>query len=196
MRIATKEFKVYKFEELSEVSKEVVRNMYTDFQEPDDFCNMCQEYLKDTVGITELEIGFSLSYSQGDGVCMYGEFTTYNDKFFEIITEGLTDEQKELYKKYFYKFMFIKTNHHYSHSRTVSIDVEKENIQEEDENRESEIDTIFDTVLENIEKWYFKECKDFEESGYKFFYEISDEDLKEYCEANEYEFTENGKLFS
>lgn len=196
MRTETKEFKVYKFEELSKESKQVVRNMYTELQDAEDFSNVCKEYLKDTFGITELEIGFSLSYCQGDGLCMYGTLYSYNDKFFDIVTKGLTDEEKELYKKYFYKFMLEKRNHLYSHSKTVSIDIEKENIQEEDEEKEELIETIFDTVLENFENWYFKECKELEEDGYKFFYEISDEDLKEFCELNEYEFTENGKLFN
>ena len=34
-----------------------------------------------------------------------------------------------------------------------------------------------------------------EKWGYEYFYEISEEDLEEMCEANGYEFLENGKVF-
>lgn len=37
--------------------------------------------------------------------------------------------------------------------------------------------------------------KEFEERGYDFFYEISDEDLQECCENNDYWFYENGKFY-
>ena len=37
--------------------------------------------------------------------------------------------------------------------------------------------------------------KEFEERGYDFFYEISKEDLQEYCESNDYWFYENGEFY-
>lgn len=39
-------------------------------------------------------------------------------------------------------------------------------------------------------------CKEFEDNGYDWFYEISEEDLQEYCEANDYEFLEDGKFYA
>lgn len=36
---------------------------------------------------------------------------------------------------------------------------------------------------------------EFKEMGYNFFYEISDEDLQELCENNDYWFYENGKFY-
>lgn len=189
MRTIIKELKVYKYEELSNEAKKEVKDFYLSLMDAEDFSSNCKEYLKETYGIENLEVGFSLRYSQGDGVCMYGDIQTYNDNFFEIITKRLSNEEKELFKKYFLEFKLEKRNNRYSHSRTVSIEIEKE----EYENKE--IETIFDIVAENVEQWYFKECKEMEENGYKFFYEIADEELKEYCEANDYEFTEDGKLF-
>ena len=43
---------------------------------------------------------------------------------------------------------------------------------------------IFSTLCRSYEKW-----------GYEYFYEISDEDLEEACEANEWEFLEDGTIF-
>ena len=38
-------------------------------------------------------------------------------------------------------------------------------------------------------------CKMYEEWGYNYFYEIDEEDLEEICEANDYEFLEDGTVF-
>ena len=43
---------------------------------------------------------------------------------------------------------------------------------------------IFNTLCRYYEKW-----------GYEFFYEISEEDLEEVCEANDWEFFEDGTVF-
>ena len=37
--------------------------------------------------------------------------------------------------------------------------------------------------------------KYFEKAGYNFFYETNEEEVKEGCENNGYEFTEDGKLY-
>ena len=38
-------------------------------------------------------------------------------------------------------------------------------------------------------------CRSYEKQGYEYFYEISEEDLEEMCEANGYEFLEDGTIF-
>ncbi len=38
-------------------------------------------------------------------------------------------------------------------------------------------------------------CGQLEKDGYNYFYEISDEDLQDACEANEWEFDEDGNLY-
>ena len=54
-------------------------------------------------------------------------------------------------------------------------------------------------VLEKFEKMirgiFAELCKDYEKQGYEYFYEIEDEDLKEHCEVNGYEFLEDGTVF-
>ena len=38
-------------------------------------------------------------------------------------------------------------------------------------------------------------CDKFEHQGYKWFYEISEEDVVEYCDNNDIEFTADGNVF-
>ena len=46
----------------------------------------------------------------------------------------------------------------------------------------------------NLASWNWK-GKDYEKNGYAYFYEIDDKDLEELCEANDYEFLEDGTVF-
>ena len=43
--------------------------------------------------------------------------------------------------------------------------------------------------------WYEALCAKFEKQGYKWFYEISEEDVAEYCNNNDIEFTADGNVF-
>lgn len=71
-------------------------------------------------------------------------------------------------------------------------------------------------IFSEMDNWYFRNipektmekfnkfageyldnlCSEFEKDGYDFFYEISEEDLQKHCEANDYEFLEDGKFYA
>lgn len=191
MRTAIKETAVYNFNELSEEAKQIAKQWWLEHQEPTLFSNDCLQQIEFDYGITELKIEFSLSYSQGDGLCMHGNVSTYNDKFCNIITEGLTEQQKELFKEEIQSINFVKFNYHYSHSKTIHIELSYDS----EESITDEVNTIMQIVFQNVCNWYFKKCKEFEIQGYAYFFEISDEDMNDCCEANDYEFTEEGKLY-
>ncbi len=71
MRIATKEFKVYKYQELGEKAKEKVRQEYIEHIDPYDFTYNVMQDLKN-IGLQNLRPYYSLSYCQGDGLCLVG----------------------------------------------------------------------------------------------------------------------------
>ena len=68
MRTITKEFKIYKYEELSEKAKEKVRQDYINNLDANDFTYMIIEDLN-SIGLKNLRPYYSLSYCQGDGLC-------------------------------------------------------------------------------------------------------------------------------
>lgn len=191
MRTEIKEIKVYKFNELSSEAKEVVKQWWLNNLDPSDFENDCLEELKCEYGIETLNVSFSLGYCQGDGFCMYGEISTYgiDERIWKIFTQGLTKRQKEIAGDDISKIKFTKFDYHYSHAHTVRIEIE-------DNYENPKHEQILQKVEENVKAWYFAECKKFENYGYAFFYEISEEDLNKICEANIYEFLENGKYYT
>lgn len=158
MRTKNKETTVYNFNELSKEAKQVVKNWYLEEQEPTFFSEDCKGLLLENYGITELDIQYSLGYSQGDGLCMCGTIQTYNDTFFNIITEGYNEAQKEHIKENLYNIRFVKFNHYYSHSKTVHIEFDYA-----DSIEDMEINT--DILENNVRRWYFEKCADFEKNG-------------------------------
>jgi len=191
MRIEIKEIKVYKFNELSSEAKEVVKEWWLNNLDSSYFENDCLDKLKSEYGIKTLKIGFSFGYCQGDGLCMYGEIPTHNidERVWEIFMQGLTKRQKEIASNDISKIIFRKVNFIYSHANTVRIEIE-------DNYENPKHEQILQKVEENVKAWYFKECAAFEKNGYNYFQEISEEELNEICEANEYEFLENGQYYT
>lgn len=189
MRTETKEIKVYKFNELSDEAKEKVENTYLELQDADFFEINCKELLKEDYGIDTLDIAFSLNNCQGDGLCLYGKVSFEKDtKFFEIATKELTDEEKKIAIDNISYINFDKFNHSYCHVHTVHIEIDGED--ETDENKE-----IYNKIILNVKQWFYSTCRKFEDFGYDYFYEVTEEDLEAWCEANEYEFLENGTIY-
>lgn len=209
MRIECVEYKVYKYNELSDEAKEKVKEWYLEGQEPYIFTDDCEEDLYNLFGENELKVQYSLGYCQGDGFNIYGELNaaqifkclenhnggTQLEKFENV----LTDKEKRTILNYADQCGRIKLpmNDRYCYSLIDYVDIKDS--WEYDLEVYSAYKNIKVEVLEKFEelvKDIFRTlCKSYEKQGYEFFYEISEEDLEEVCEANGYEFLENGKLF-
>lgn len=208
MRTAVVEYKVYKYNELSAEAKEKVKRWYLEGQEPDMFTDDCEQDLENLFGENDLQVQYSLASCQGDGFNIYGEIDA--ESIFKCLENHnggtqleqfenvLTDKEKKTILHYARECGKIKLpmNSRYCYSLADYIDIKDsweydleyygfENINTEAlEKFEELVREIFGTL-----------CKSYEKQGYDFFYEISEEDLEECCEANGYEFTEDGKIF-
>ena len=87
MRKVTKVINVYRYNELSEDKKAVARSWYLkDYHSISSFKMACLEELKRFFPTSDLKLQFSLGYSQGDGLNIYGRlnmqdvFGTIRDK--------------------------------------------------------------------------------------------------------------------
>ena len=209
MRIETVNYEVYTYGELEEEAKEKVKQWYLDGQESYIFTNDCKEDLHNLFGENELEVEYSLGYCQGDGFNIYGKINakqileclenhnggTQLEKYENILTE----KEKKTILNYQSECDDIElpTNNHYCYCIAEYTDIA--------ENWEYQLESY--SGYSNINKEVLKKfegmvhgifttlCKSYEKQGYEFFYEISDEDLEETCEANGYEFLEDGTVF-
>lgn len=209
MRIECVKYEVYKYNELSDEAKEKVKEWYLETQDSYVFTEDVKEDLYNLFGENDLDVQYSLGYCQGDGFNIYGELNaaqifkclenhnggTQLEKFENV----LTDKEKRTILNYADQCGKIKlpTNNRYCYSLVDYIDIKDD--WEYDLEVYSAYKNINTKTLEKFEKLvrdiFTTLCKSYEKQGYEYFYEISEEDLEEICEANEYEFLENGKLF-
>ena len=217
MRIETVEYKVYKYNELSAEAKEKVKQWYLEGQEPFIFTEMCEDDLYNLfgkndlngIGICDLKVQYSLSNCQGDGLNIYGKINPRNIleclenhngcSQLEEFENYLTDKEKAtilLYADYC-DDISIPYNTRYCYSLANDISFAEDwlfDIEDYEELEKIDFDVInkFEKLVANI---FLKLCQDYEKQGYKYFYEISEEDLEEICDCNMYEFLEDGTVF-
>lgn len=197
MRKVSIEYNVYRFEELTEKSKELVRDWYLNCQESYIFTEMCEDRLHELFPESNLNVQYSLSNCQGDGLNIFG--TIMLDELLEKIFDKFNEKEIK-----FFKWVFSEVHSEYKMpmNRRYCYCICDRN-------------DYFEDVLYYLDQWYYRNipektidkfnkyaqeylcnlCKEMEENGYSYFYEISDSDLQEYCNDNDYEFLENGKLF-
>ncbi|MGN1342052.1 MAG: hypothetical protein ACI4VL_02330 [Bacilli bacterium] len=174
----------------------------------------------------DLQVQYSLSCSQGDGFNIYGTIgikDIYNclknrngGKQLEKYEDIISDNEWKILFEYaeFCNDIKLPYNRRYSYCMVDYIDItgnwynvlndEMDYIDNEyiGENKPipdclKSIDINLLKKFEKLVKGIFKTlCDDYEENGYKFFYEIEDNELNEICEINDYEFLENGNIYN
>lgn len=209
MRTEMVEYKVYKYDELTDKAKEKVKEWYLGGQEAFIFSEDCKQDLENLFGENDLNVQYSLGYCQGDGFNIYGDIHAENifkclEKHnggtqLEKFEDALTEKEKKTILHYAEECGAIKLymNNRYCYSLADYIDIANDwEYQLENysgyKNINTEVLKKFEQVVRNIFKIL---CDSYERWGYEYFYEISEEDLKEICEANGYEFLEDGTVF-
>ena len=194
---------VYDFIELTEKAKENARRAYCEsFHEPFMFTESVKYCLDEKFPNSKLETEYSLSYCQGDGLNVYGQFAisdiiNFIRRNYEDYDTVLNSKQKR-FMNYLAKQdiqVVNRSNSHYCYYTSKaediiwSIEIELEG----NYYRDIPYDTI--QIIANMFDICFKKyCGELEDEGYNFFYEVDDEEIIETWEANEYEgFTEDGK---
>lgn len=210
MRTITETKNIYKYEELSEEAKEKVKQWYlNDEFRTDNFEEITLEGLYELFKNSKPKVQFSLNFCQGDGLNIYGKFN-----LMDIFNAIRNPKNKELFKQYNDEFseheqktiegymevcgreIELPYNSHYCYCVANEIDFADEwieNLQYYDyknidvktiEKMESLIIEMFETLSARYEK-----------IGYDYLYEVDEEEVKDMCEANEWEFLKDGTLY-
>lgn len=209
MRIETVEYKVYKYNELSEEAKEKAKQWYLEGRESFIFTEDCEQDLANLFGKNDLKVQYSLSYCQGDGFNIYGKI--YAEDILECLAKHnggtqleqfeymLTEKEKKTILNYSKECGAIElpVNNRYCYCIARYTDVaDNWEYQLENYSGYSNINTEALKKFESMVHGIFETlCKSYEKWGYEYFYEISEEDLTELCEINGYEFLEDGTVF-
>lgn len=198
MRTEIIEKKIYTFSELSKESKETVKQWYLNGQESFIFSDMVNEDLSSFFKSSELKIEYSLSYCQGDGLNIYGKLDIV-DMFEKLEIEE--ERQKELLDIFDFDTRMELSQHKDNYGYSLKFKDKKEisdyiyDMCVEELKEDSEKYKIAESFLFSVLDYMEKLDKEYEESGYNYFYEISDEELQEACDSNGCEFLEDGTIY-
>lgn len=201
-RTVTKSYDVYKYDELSDEAKEKVKELFLKWRGEDGsiFTEDCESAINDLFPNSDLNVQYSLSYSQGGGFNTYGKLRAtdlINVDLEKYPLNGtnikpLSDKNaiKDVCEKAGIFDITLDNNNHYCYSLADRIELDRTY---EDELSEDEI-----KLLDELEKFaqdVFGEINSkFEDNGYDYFYEMSEDEVREEADANDYEFTEDGEL--
>ena len=188
----------YKFKELSDESKEKVRQWYLEGRDVETFIWSTEDFLKDLYPNSKLECAFSLNYCQGDHFYIYGKFyiPDFYDKIKQDSTLNIFTDKEHKFISWMLKECYPYSEIPYSYKNFISYDNLLDDIIHDLENgsyknvKWNVVEKFKNSLLKLIEK----DNRMFMEDGYEYFYEISDEELEESCEANGYEFYEDGEI--
>lgn len=201
MRIAVKKTPVYHFSELSDEAKEKVKQWYLDDPiRTDLFSEDCNEWYAENFPNSELKASYSLSYCQGDGYNTTGKLRIYDviDKL------ALTDKEKRTLHFYYDELNTLYTfaqDYWYCYSCKSRDKREIEDIVAEDLEDMSYYHwknvnvPLIKKMYEMIFDYFANIDRQFEKSGYEYFYEADDEEVSECCDANDWEFDANGEFY-
>ena len=194
METITKEYNVFEYQELSENAKEKVQEMFSlshwDIETDmltEDFAYQLEEKYP---FFSDVKFQWSLSCCQGDGLSFSGNIDL--NKYLDVYHKNMkTSVYDALCNKVYNLHSNGNTGRYYYASKS---DIDFDYNVYKDHKR---LDAILENIVDDIRALYIDVCKDFEKQGYNAYdYLGTDEYAKDTCEANEYTFLEDGKIFS
>lgn len=196
-------YDVYTYDELSDEAKEKVKSWFLDIRREDDgdvFQDSCMDTLYDLFPNSDVKIEYSLSYSQGDGFNTYGTLSvddllnvdlsriTFTDSNITPLSDK--DAIKAVCEKADVTSIALPENRRYGYSMADRIEVVPDydvELTDEETALLSELEKFAQDVMGFLNKQN-------EDWGYEYFYEATDEEVADWANANDYEFTEDGEL--
>ncbi len=199
-QIQTVSTTTYKFSELSESGKrsaiEKQYNINVDYEwwesDYDDFKNIGK-----IIGINIDKIYFSGFSCQGDGACFEGKYEYKKGSCKELKNYApldtelhrIAEELFQLQRKNFYRLgATVKQSGHYYHSGCTDIDVYSDEYQAWCYDN-PEVERDIKELLKDFMDWIYKSLN----NQYDFL--TGKEAIQETIEANDYDFTEDGKIY-
>lgn len=215
MRTIVETKEVYTYDELSDSAKQTVKDWYlAERSYFGDFDEMVTEDLRSIFGDNMLDVQYSLGYSQGDGLNIYGKINAkkildfmgsdvageLSKKYGNVLSDYDKNKIRQWCDKYgdiHYDSVGIiivpKNPSRYSYCVSDMIEFAGDWATELHYYGIEDTDILFE--FEQACHDLFKElCNMYEKWGYEYFFEIEDDEMSDICSANEWEFYEDGQV--
>lgn len=187
---------LYEFKELPAKVKEDLKQWFLGrFRDNDEFTLKAHDLLE-PIGFYDVDITYSLNYCQGDGFSFTGRLGT--DDVIKLLKANKTmisDASFTLFKEYEGYIDIKRRNYNYNHCRTVGVMALCERYNDYDET-DPTLEKICEDIEEEFLNIYETICHKLEKEGYNYFYEITEEEMEDLADANDYWFSIDGELYN
>lgn len=182
---------LHEYNELSSEAKETAKQKYLETKEAWEFEDIVKDNLDCIFPNSDLSIQFSLGCRQGDGLNIYGELSKQDCLH---IAKQFDFSEKEIKRLDFYlDYCSCELPENRTYCYCVADQIELDLYDFESYYHFKNVDWDLIKRFEDAVKKTFEQlCRQYEEEGYNFFYEISDEDMEEMASINEWVFDEYG----
>ncbi|RGH54982.1 hypothetical protein DW846_01980 [Ruminococcus sp. AM36-2AA] len=207
MQHLIKIYNVYSYSELSDEAKEKAKEDYlNDYCRSEALTDIYMEDLKNIFPNSDLKIQWSLNGCQSDGVNIYGNLNI-NDIFnlpnvtdMKWIGDELTEKEIRTMKFYMSEYqedIILPMNRRYCYCYINHIDfladfysaLENIGIRNINSNVLCKIEGIIRKIIKEL-------CNRYERIGEDYLYNISDEEMEETSEANDWKYFKDGSFFA
>ena len=209
MKVIVNKIRIYEYHELNEKAKNRVKEWYLDdLWRNYNFTETIEEDLKNLFPNSKLNVCYSLSSCQGDGLNVYGTIN-FND-FLEIdkntnsnIFSSYTEKEikrLKFYFQYFNEYTFERNNSYCYSCKFIDKKYADETVTEFcNELRYNCIRNInislINKFFSDLLEWFNDYDREMEKYGYKYFYEVYEEEIEEVCSSNGWTFLESGEFY-
>lgn len=213
MRTVTESYNVYNYPELSAKAKEKANQWYLDAPyRSQDLLEIYTEGLRRLFPNSKLKVQFSLNYCQGNGLNIYGSLDL-TDIFRAIrgkpycggASKGFRDILTEHEWKTIEAYMEVcgrdielpYNNSRYAYCVSDKTDFAEEWMERLVSQRYKKIQAgTIQKLQKSVADMFVALAGQYEKDGYKYFYEPDGEEIAEACEANGWEFLEDGTFYA
>jgi len=206
MRIETNEIKIYKFEELSNETKETVfDNFRNQINYSFDFKPIVEGIVEDLElkGFCNPSIRYDLSCCQGSGASFICEYIDYEKLAHFLLSEDILDKSQCRTLNYFtnegnlsLEVTLGKYSNYHKHQNTVNFDVESNHTGIWANTESDNLTNLVDILEDNLKQVKDDLCSDILKTLHNTeTYLRSEEYIIEQINSNEYEFTADGQIY-
>ena len=189
MKTITKTINLYEYNELEEEAKKKAKEQLLSVRQEccvDYFTDISMRIIESYFPVVDgLNVQWSLSSSQGDGVNIYGKFDLQNVEGLEWLKTEVNSFK--IAQNYRYCYSLKSQTENQTVDEIIS-DFEYASGNEISDWQVMEIKKMVESVFEKLREAE----KEIEDYGYEFFYEVSDEEMEEDANANGILYLEDG----
>lgn len=190
MREVNVKIPVYKYEELTNTAKGIVKDDYLANNRTTTELDIRITTELAEIGFYDIDVSFNLAYCQGDGLSFTAKISSEDLFKIESLTDrlDLSAETIASLKDTLDYIEFIRIDHRYSHYNTCKAVLNGDLTWMSDKD--------YNYFYDDITRYYQRLCRRFESVGYRWFYEVEEDEVIAHCNDNNLEFTSDGRIFN